>query len=216
MRRLLTLVVFLASAFAISACGGAPGSNSGSAYYPHIIVDASAGTPAPHYDVGPQLAAAEEYRWKHPGGDPNKETVAQSVERFADKVPADVRGLLVWEYKNHAAISGIPGYEGAVWAGEIFPGMHTTRMTFGYGKVVPNVIVDPRDFQAPQWQRASKRVAVYQITKKSPARNDTYYIYVFEVCGNVALVILDTQGNCITDETLCRDCGEVHAVERVR
>jgi hypothetical protein len=156
--------------------------------------------------------AQQFFRWRHPGGDKYQGTMAQALDRFADKVPADVRQLLLQQYQTRQPVPTGRGYEGAITNGVVYAGMKTVRMTFGNGKVVPNVVVDPQDFASAEWQRASKNVVMYEITKKTPARYETYYVLVFEECGNVALVILDSQGDCIKDTTLCPDCHTIKAV----
>ena len=212
MRRISTLLVIVASAF-LAACGSPQNHRPSGAFFAPIVSE-SPPVPARQVDISAAPdSGGNVFRWKHPGGDRNKETVAQSIERFADKVPADVRQLLLQQYQTGRAIATTSLYEGAVTVGEIYPGMKTVRMTFGHGTVVPNVFVDPRDFASPQWQRASKKVMMYQITKKTAGRFDTYYALVFEECDNVALIILDSQGDCIKDTLLCdADCQKIKAV----
>lgn len=214
MRRVCNLVA-LVMLMAVVACTS--GSQlAGDFFQP--IVDASPPLSARQIDIAARPdSGGNIFRWKHPGGDKNKETVAQSIERFADKVPADVRQLLLQQYQTGQAVVTTSQYEGAVTVGEIYAGLKTVRMTFGRGTVVPNVYVDPLDFVSPEWQRASKKVTMYQVTKKTSARFDTYYILVFEECNNVALVILDSQGDCIKDTLLCdTDCLKTKAVVAAR
>jgi hypothetical protein len=150
-------------------------------------------------------AFAQDFHWTHPGGYKYTGTVEQALAAFADIVPPQARALLLQKVRS-----------GQKSTDEVTSGFRVTRMMFGNGQRVPNVVVSASDFQSPWWRGASKRLDVYEVTIMTNARKVTYTLYRPWECGNWSVAVYTFQGECIKDELLCDEgCQKIKAHQRV-
>ncbi len=141
--------------------------------------------------ASPAQAEASDFLWRRPGADPLRGVSdAEALRKLAS-------GNLVPKLAHQALLS-------KVQSGQGFPdeipvmdgGFRFTRMLFGRGVLVPNVIA-----LTAEWpNEASRRVRHYEY------RDTDGLVYVLirpEICGNWSLRIVQTQGQCVRDNALC-------------
>lgn len=141
--------------------------------------------------VSPAQAEASDFLWRWPGRDPLHGVSDAEALRLlcsGNLVPNTAYQALLGEVRSgQGFLDEIPVMDG---------GFRFTRMLFGRGVLVPNVIA-----LTAEWpNEASRRVRHYEY------RDADGLVYVLirpEICGNWSLRIVQTQGQCVRDNALC-------------
>ena len=139
------------------------------------------------------------FHWRKPGGDPYRGTLDSALSAFSDLLVRDPDVTDELRQKVHQN-RGTPAL--------VFENWQVTRMMFGAGQRVPNVIVDSSDLAA--WGSASRRMMMYTAQRHAGGEARFYAIFRPEVCNNWCIRLGSRV--CILDTVLCdQGCTKLKA-----
>lgn len=159
-----------------------------------------------------RAAAAQEpeyTHWRNPGAYPYQLGDQQALQSFADLLNqyglyADMQNAVLRTPGDPDELQPLPR------------GFKVTRMLFGTGQRLPNVIVVPEDLGSRGWEGRTRSMQVWTVEKKIGGQKLIAQYYRHAVCQNRSLFLGWVQGECILDRALCEQDADCIKIKRAQ